>query len=64
MWISKEEYDESGPGVVHRSAYLSLHLVRCCGKIGADWINLQSASELDVKEVLSSLSVRFNTVDH
>jgi actin beta/gamma 1 len=30
MWISKEEYDESGPGVVHRSVYLSIHLlVRC-----------------------------------
>ena len=21
MWISKQEYDESGPGIVHRSAY-------------------------------------------
>jgi actin len=22
MWVSKEEYDESGPGIVHRSTFL------------------------------------------
>ena len=22
LWVSKQEYDESGPGIVHRSAYL------------------------------------------
>jgi len=21
LWVSKQEYDESGPGIVHRSAY-------------------------------------------
>jgi actin len=27
MWISKQEYDESGSGIVHRSAWLP-HLTR------------------------------------
>jgi len=24
LWVSKQEYDESGPGIVHRSAYLRI----------------------------------------
>src|SRR5712691_12688234 len=26
LWCSKQEYDESGPGIVHRSTYLMLRL--------------------------------------
>ena len=26
LWCSKQEYDESGPGIVHRSTYLMIHL--------------------------------------
>ena len=27
LWVSKQEYDESGPAIVHRSAYRPLHLI-------------------------------------
>ena len=26
LWCSKQEYDESGPGIVHRSAYNTLNI--------------------------------------
>ena len=27
LWCSKQEYDESGPAIVHRSTYSPLHLI-------------------------------------
>ena len=29
MWVSKQEYDESGPGIVHRSMSFFVFLIRC-----------------------------------
>jgi actin len=28
LWVSKQEYDESGPGIVHRSQFFVLHVTR------------------------------------
>jgi actin beta/gamma 1 len=28
LWVSKQEYDESGPGIVHRSKFLNV-LIKC-----------------------------------
>ena len=25
LWVSKQEYDESGPAIVHRSTWMSVH---------------------------------------
>jgi actin, other eukaryote len=40
LWCSKQEYDESGPGIVHRSTYLILRLTI----LGFSY-HLQSASK-------------------
>src|ERR1051325_5042986 len=30
MWISKQEYDESGPSIVHRVSLIYLYLISLC----------------------------------
>lgn len=42
LWCSKQEYDESGPGIVHRSKFLG----PLTSFTGSSYLLLQSASDL------------------
>jgi len=52
LWCSKQEYDESGPGIVHRSAYLDYFFM--VSRMQADvYLCIQSASKRVVMSVLA-----------